>query len=32
MGEKMMPYLTEHGMVSEKDRKIWRASFLVPRS
>ncbi|MBC7276683.1 diiron oxygenase [Nocardioides sp.] len=31
MGEKMMPYLIEHGMVSEKDRKIWRASFLVPR-
>jgi histone H3/H4 len=30
MGEKVMPVLTEHGMVSERDRKVWRASFLMP--
>ncbi|WP_278259016.1 diiron oxygenase [Nocardioides convexus] len=29
MGEKVMPVLEEHRMVSERDRKIWRASFLM---
>lgn len=30
MGEKVMPVLTEHGMVSDRDRRTWRASFLLP--
>lgn len=30
MGEKVMPVLTEHGMVADRDRRIWRASFLIP--
>ena len=29
MGEKVMPVLEENGMVSERDRKVWRASLLV---
>jgi len=29
MGEKVMPFLTEHGLVSDRDRKIWRGSFLL---
>jgi hypothetical protein len=29
MGEKVMPVLQENGMVSERDRKVWRASFLM---
>lgn len=29
MGEKVMPVLAEHGMVSERDRRIWRASLLI---
>lgn len=30
MGEKVMPFLTEQGLVAERHRKIWRASFLMP--
>ncbi len=29
MGEKVMPVLREAGMVSDRDRKLWRASFLL---
>jgi hypothetical protein len=29
MGEKMMPFLEEHGMVGRAHLKTWRASFLV---
>jgi hypothetical protein len=29
MGEKVMPFLTEQGLVSDRDRKIWRGSFLL---
>ncbi|GAA1530759.1 AurF N-oxygenase family protein [Nocardioides humi] len=29
MGEKVMPVLQENGMVGERDRKVWRASFLM---
>lgn len=29
MGEKMMPFLEEHGMVHPGDRRLWRASFLI---
>ena len=29
MGEKVMPVLEENGMVGERDRKVWRASFLM---
>lgn len=30
MGEKVMPFLEEHGMVGTAHRKTWRASFLLP--
>jgi hypothetical protein len=31
MGEKLMPYLQEQGMVGGSyNRKVWRASFLLP--
>lgn len=30
MGEKVLPFLTEHGMVAEQDKRIWRASLLMP--
>jgi hypothetical protein len=31
MGEKLMPYLQEQGMVGGGyNRKVWRASFLLP--
>lgn len=30
MGEKVVPYLDEHGMVGAAQRKLWKASFLVP--
>jgi hypothetical protein len=31
MGEKVMPYLEEQGMVGGgKNRQVWRASFLLP--
>lgn len=30
MGEKVMPFLEEHGMVGRSQRKTWRASFLLP--
>jgi hypothetical protein len=31
MGEKVMPYLEEQGMVGDGyNRKVWRASFLLP--
>jgi hypothetical protein len=31
MGEKVMPYLEEQGMVGGGyNRKVWRASFLLP--
>lgn len=31
MGEKVMPYLQEQGMVGDGyNRKVWRASFLLP--
>jgi hypothetical protein len=31
MGEKVMPYLAEQGMVGAGyNRKVWRASFLLP--
>lgn len=29
-GEKVLPFLDECGLVSPKDRRIWRASFLLP--
>jgi len=29
MGEKMMPFLTEQGLVSARDRRWWRGSFLT---
>ena len=29
MGEKVMPFLEEQGLVNERDRKIWRGSFLL---
>ncbi|MCW2785057.1 MAG: rane protein, partial [Marmoricola sp.] len=33
MGEKVVPYLEEHGMIpaSGRNRRIWQASFLLPR-
>lgn len=30
MGEKIVPFLEEHGMVGASQRRTWRASFLVP--
>lgn len=30
MGEKVVPFLEEHGMVGTAQRRTWRASFLVP--
>lgn len=30
MGEKVMPFLEEHGMVGRSQLKTWRASFLLP--
>lgn len=30
MGEKVMPFLEEQGMVGRSHRKTWRASFLLP--
>lgn len=30
MGERMMPFLEEHGMVGRAHRRVWRASFLLP--
>jgi hypothetical protein len=30
MGEKVMPFLEEQGMVGGAHRKTWRASFLLP--
>lgn len=30
MGEKVMPFLEEHGMVGRGQRQTWRASFLLP--
>jgi len=30
MGEKVMPFLIEQGMVGKRHRKTWRASFLLP--
>ncbi len=27
MGEKVLPVLQENGMIGERDRKVWRASF-----
>ncbi len=30
MGEKVMPFLDEQGLVNPRDRKIWRGSFLLP--
>jgi len=30
MGEKVMPFLEEQGMVGKAHRKTWRASFLLP--
>jgi len=30
MGEKVMPFLEEQGMVGTAHRKTWRASFLLP--
>lgn len=30
MGEKVMPFLEEQRMVSPRDRKTWKASFLLP--
>ncbi len=30
MGEKVMPFLEEQGMVSPRDRRTWRASLLLP--
>ena len=32
MGEKMVPYLTEQGLIpaSGRNRRIWQASFLLP--
>ncbi len=30
MGEKVMPYLEEHGMIGDgPNRRAWRASFLL---
>ena len=29
MGEKVMPFLEEQGLVNMRDRKIWRGSFLL---
>jgi len=29
MGEKVMPFLDEQGLVNKRDLKIWRGSFLV---
>jgi len=29
MGEKVMPFLDEQGMVNRRDRKLWRGSFLL---
>lgn len=33
MGEKMVPYLSEHGLIPEsgRNRRTWQASFLLPR-
>jgi hypothetical protein len=33
MGERMVPYLDELGMIpaSGRNRKIWQASFLLPK-
>ena len=33
MGEKMVPYLTEQGLIpaSGRNRRTWKASFLLPR-
>ena len=30
MGEKVMPFLQEQGMVGKRHEKTWRASFLLP--
>lgn len=30
MGEKVMPFLEEQGMVGRAHRKVWKASFLMP--
>jgi hypothetical protein len=30
MGEKVMPFLEEQGMVGKRQLKTWRASFLLP--
>jgi hypothetical protein len=30
MGEKVMPFLEEQGMVGRAQRKVWKASFLMP--
>lgn len=30
MGEKIMPFLEEQGMVGASQRKVWKASFLMP--
>lgn len=30
MGEKIMPFLEEQGMVGDAHRKVWKASFLMP--
>jgi hypothetical protein len=34
MGEKMVPYLTEQGLIPEsgRNRRTWEASFLVPKA
>ncbi|MCZ4498026.1 MAG: rane protein [Marmoricola sp.] len=34
MGEKMVPYLTEQGLIAEsgRNRRTWEASFLLPRA
>lgn len=31
MGEKVVPFLEEQGMVGKRYEKTWRASFLLPR-
>jgi hypothetical protein len=30
MGEKVVPFLEEQGMVGASQRKVWKASFLMP--